>query len=119
MRNFASTLVKFSKLSHIQTTIWRPPKMAPPRTAGLLRHCHLVDLLGHLLFRNHVSNFFDLKPPPSPLSLVFLRVACLVHYCLVFILMVLLMHVTYLILFYLLMIEHFYIFRKTYLRIRI
>ena len=34
MRNFASTLVKFSKLSHIQTTIWRPPKMAPPRTAG-------------------------------------------------------------------------------------
>ena len=30
MRNFASTLVKFSKLSHIQTTIWRPPKMAPP-----------------------------------------------------------------------------------------
>ena len=33
MRNFASTLVKFSKLSHIQTTIWRPPKMAPPRTA--------------------------------------------------------------------------------------
>ena len=34
MRNFASTLVKFSKLSHIQTMIWRPPKMAPPRTAG-------------------------------------------------------------------------------------
>ena len=34
MRNFASTLVKFSKLSHIQTTVWRPPKMAPPRTAG-------------------------------------------------------------------------------------
>ena len=34
MGNFASTLVKFSKLSHIQTTIWRPPKMAPPRTAG-------------------------------------------------------------------------------------
>ena len=34
MRNFASTLVKFSKLSHIQTTIWRPSKMAPPRTAG-------------------------------------------------------------------------------------
>ena len=34
MRNFASTLVKFSKLSRIQTTIWRPPKMAPPRTAG-------------------------------------------------------------------------------------
>ena len=34
MRNFASTLVKFSKLSHIQTTIWRPPKMAPLRTAG-------------------------------------------------------------------------------------
>ena len=34
MRNFASTLVKFSKLSHIQTTIWRPPKIAPPRTAG-------------------------------------------------------------------------------------
>ena len=30
MRNFASTLVKFSKLSHIQTTIWRPTKMAPP-----------------------------------------------------------------------------------------
>ena len=30
MRNFASTLVKFSKLSHIQTTIWRLPKMAPP-----------------------------------------------------------------------------------------
>ena len=28
MRNFASTLVKFSKLSHIQTTIWRPSKMA-------------------------------------------------------------------------------------------
>ena len=30
MRNFASILVKFSKLSHIPTTIWRPPKMAPP-----------------------------------------------------------------------------------------
>ena len=28
MRNFASTLVKFSKLSHIQTTIWRPPRVA-------------------------------------------------------------------------------------------
>ena len=25
MHNFASTLVKFSKQSHIQTTIWRPP----------------------------------------------------------------------------------------------
>ena len=34
MRNFASTLVKFSKLSHIPTTIWRPPKLAPPRAAG-------------------------------------------------------------------------------------
>ena len=34
MRSFASTLVKFSKLSHIQTTIWRPPKTAPPCTAG-------------------------------------------------------------------------------------
>ena len=31
---FWSTLVKFSKLSHIQTTIWRPPKTAPPCTAG-------------------------------------------------------------------------------------
>ena len=48
MRNFASTLVKFSKLSHIQTTIWRPPKMAPPpppppalrgQRGPLLRHC--------------------------------------------------------------------------------
>ena len=42
MRNFASTLVKFSKLSHIPTTIWRPPKMAPPALRGqrgpLLRH---------------------------------------------------------------------------------
>ena len=28
MRNFASTLVKFLKFSHVQTTIWRPPKMA-------------------------------------------------------------------------------------------
>ena len=35
MRNFASTLVKFSKLSHIQTTIWRPPKMAPPPHCGV------------------------------------------------------------------------------------
>ena len=25
---------------------------------------HLVDLLGHLLSRNHVSNFSDLGPPP-------------------------------------------------------
>ena len=30
MRNFARTLVKFSKFSLIQTTIWRPRKMAPP-----------------------------------------------------------------------------------------
>ena len=30
MRNFTSTLVKFSKLSHIQTTIWRPPRWRPP-----------------------------------------------------------------------------------------
>ena len=29
MRNFASTLVKFSKLSHIQTTILRPPGNGP------------------------------------------------------------------------------------------
>ena len=35
MRNFASTLVKFSKLSHIQTTILRPPKMAPPPHCGV------------------------------------------------------------------------------------
>ena len=35
MRNFASTLVKFSKLTHIQTTIWRPPKMAPPPHCGV------------------------------------------------------------------------------------
>ena len=36
MRNFASTIVKFSKLSHFQTTIWRPPPPPPPppRTAG-------------------------------------------------------------------------------------
>ena len=28
---------------------------------------HLVDLSGHLLSRNHVSNFFDLGPPsPAP-----------------------------------------------------
>ena len=27
---------------------------------------HLVDLLGHLLSRNHVSNFSDLGPPPPP-----------------------------------------------------
>ena len=26
---------------------------------------HLVDILGHLLSRNHVSNFFDLGTPPS------------------------------------------------------
>ena len=37
MRNFASTLVKFSKLSHIQTMIWRPPKMAPPPPPPALR----------------------------------------------------------------------------------
>ena len=44
MRNFASTLVKFSKLSHIQTTIWRPPKMAPPphcRVSGAL--CYATE----------------------------------------------------------------------------
>ena len=27
---------------------------------------HLVDILGHLLSRNHVSNFFDLGTPPLP-----------------------------------------------------
>ena len=27
---------------------------------------HLVDLLGHLLSQNHVSNFSDLGPPPPP-----------------------------------------------------
>ena len=27
---------------------------------------HLVHLLGHLLSRNHVSNFSDLGPPPPP-----------------------------------------------------
>ena len=49
MRNFVSTLVKFSKLSHIQTTIWRPPKMAPPALRGqrgpLLRHCLIHALI--------------------------------------------------------------------------
>ena len=29
---------------------------------------HLVDLLGHLLSRNHASNFSDLGPPPPPLK---------------------------------------------------
>ena len=56
MRNFASTLVKFSKLSHIQTTIWRPPKMAPPppRTAGsagpFVTPLCLTQLLSHIEF---------------------------------------------------------------------
>ena len=27
---------------------------------------HLVEILGHLLSRNHVSNFFDLGTPPPP-----------------------------------------------------
>ena len=30
---------------------------------------HLVDLLGHLLSRNHVYNFSDLGPPPPPLNI--------------------------------------------------
>ena len=60
MRNFASTLVKFSKLSHIQTTIWRPPKMAPPALRGqrgpLLRHCVIQchEALDELAKRNTV-----------------------------------------------------------------
>ena len=33
---------------------------------------HLVHLLGHLLSRNHVSNFSDLGPPPPP-PLTYLR----------------------------------------------
>ena len=35
MRNFASTLVKFSKLSHFQTTIWRPLRCPPPPHCGV------------------------------------------------------------------------------------
>ena len=45
MRNFASTLVKFSKLSHIQTTIWRPPKMAPPPPPPPPPHCGVSGAL--------------------------------------------------------------------------
>ena len=45
MRNFASTLVKFSKLSHIQTTIWCPLRWRPP-------HCGVSRALSYATARD-------------------------------------------------------------------
>ena len=54
-RVFASTVVKFSKLTHIQTTILRPLKIVPHcpqpsaqrgRRGPSLRHCFQVEYIG-------------------------------------------------------------------------
>ena len=69
MCNFASTLVKFSKLSHIQTTVWRPPKMAPPRTAGsagpFVTPLHLITLLYTSVLWNSVKSIFKIDGPAT------------------------------------------------------
>ena len=59
MRNFASTLVKFSKLSHIQTTIWRPLRWRPPALRGqrgpLLRHCVTRAVMRYIPYSSSVT----------------------------------------------------------------
>ena len=75
-RNFASTFVKFSKLSHIQTTSWRHPKVAPHRKAGsagpfvtplgqavvnllenVFADCHLQENYVMYIFTKEINNY--------------------------------------------------------------
>ena len=70
----------------------------------------ILWIKNYLSDRKQATKFFGVnKVYFSALSLVFLRIACLDHFYLVFILMILLMHVTCLILTYLLMMEHLYL----------
>ena len=39
----------------------------------IIKLTHLVNLLGHLLSRNHVSNFSDLEPPPCHPGIVSMK----------------------------------------------
>ena len=73
-------------------------------------HKVLIEQLKfYLSDSKQATKFLGEKVSFFVLSLVFLRVACLDNYCLVFILMILLMNVTCLIFTYLLMVGHFYL----------